>query len=164
MKTLEKTMTEFVLEENKYFDSLTDDDFWDSLIHLSNRIHNYAKLLPTPLTLGMFVPVDDDGNVLEEPEYYDKWLTPNKFSYTGLEFDSWKECCSIYKKALSNVLFDGFEITDESEGKSELWRLSNEDGFCLLFSNFYDRTKSLNLKTIEDLIPFKLKLTDNFKL
>lgn len=40
------------------------------------NIAKYAYFLKQPLTLGDFIPCDENGNVLEEPkEYYDwyKW-------------------------------------------------------------------------------------------
>jgi hypothetical protein len=55
---------------------------------------NYANFLNTPLTLGMFVPVDNNGNVLEEPN----------FNLTSLSNDvkigKWREA---EKKVLFNV-------------------------------------------------------------
>lgn len=56
------------------------------------RNENYAKFLSMPLTLGMFVPTDEDGNVLEEPE-----------KIFGLH---WKN--EDYNKAVENVVFKGF--------------------------------------------------------
>jgi hypothetical protein len=51
-------MTDFVLEQNKepyfYYDSL-----W-------NKVIAYANFLKQPLTLGMFVPCDSNGNVVKK--------------------------------------------------------------------------------------------------
>jgi DNA-directed RNA polymerase delta subunit len=53
------SMTDFVLEQNKepyfYYDSL-----W-------NKVIAYANFLKQPLTLGMFVPCDSNGNVVKKP-------------------------------------------------------------------------------------------------
>ena len=35
-----------------------------------NRMFKYANFLKRPLELGMFIPCDKDGNVLEKPQYY----------------------------------------------------------------------------------------------
>ena len=61
------TMTDFVLnQEQKLNEShLIAEPAIDS-------IFNYAKFLKQPLTLGMFMPCDEEGNVLKEPyEVYD---------------------------------------------------------------------------------------------
>lgn len=55
------SLTDFVINE------------WsiDLTIESRKRIYNYAKFLKQPLTLGMFVPCDEDGNILEEPNKQD---------------------------------------------------------------------------------------------
>lgn len=68
----------------------------------------YAKFLKQPLTLGMFVPCDDEGNVLEEPKQ--TYLTCSFFEHQQF-FNKQKK----YEKAKEKVLFEGFNI------------LSNED-------------------------------------
>lgn len=49
-------MVDFVI--NEY-----DNMMWDSF----NKINRYAEFLKQPLTLSMFVPCDEHGNVLEQP-------------------------------------------------------------------------------------------------
>jgi len=59
------SMTDFVLSQT------TPD--WLELCEFeenSYKIYNYANFLKQPLELWMFLPCDDDGNVLEEPELY----------------------------------------------------------------------------------------------
>ena len=70
-------MTDFVLQQGN--PSNTDSQFAD-------KIMSYAHFLKQPLTIGMFVPCDEDGNVLEE-------------------CDKIKE----YRKAKEKVLFEGLE-------------------------------------------------------
>ena len=43
-----------------------------------NKCINYANFLKQPLTLGMFIPCDLDGNVLEEPFNYEYFLKNEK--------------------------------------------------------------------------------------
>lgn len=65
MKTL-IPMVDFVLERRA-----TLDVNFCGLKTYSNKIDeifNYARFLKKPLQLGMFVPCDLEGNVLEEPE------------------------------------------------------------------------------------------------
>lgn len=94
MKTL-ISMTDFVLQQysNNYH------------ANTPTRILNYARFLKQPLKLEMFVPCDEDGNVLEEPK-----------GWSNGECDIY-DCCSIccceqYKKAKEKVLFEGFEYIE----------------------------------------------------
>ena len=54
-------MTDFVLEQHK---NPCKGDYTD----LFKTVVNYAEFLKKPLKLGMFVPVDEEGNVLDEKE------------------------------------------------------------------------------------------------
>ena len=101
-------------------------------------VHNYAKFLKQPLKLEMFVPCDDKENVL---------ITPTEFNPIY-----WSE---QYKKAKEKVLFEGFKITYQSDNKIYI---ENENKVTFFFWK-----KSPNAKIIEDLIPYNLELTKNFK-
>lgn len=57
---------------------------------------NYAKFLKQPLNLGMFVPCDEDGNILEKP---------SAESYIILETCEYSKEWIDYKKAKEKVLF-----------------------------------------------------------
>lgn len=61
--------TDFVFDIDKY----VSKDIWqfhDSwILQKLNTIERYAKFLKQPIELWMFVPCDEDGNVLEEPMY-----------------------------------------------------------------------------------------------
>ena len=41
------------------------------------QIFSYAEFLKQPLKLEMFVPCDEDENVLGEPEIYSQWVREN---------------------------------------------------------------------------------------
>lgn len=64
-------MTDFVLEQNKkgrvYY-----DDLWNIVI-------NYANFLKQPLKLWIFVPCDENGNVLEKPICQEYALANQKY-------------------------------------------------------------------------------------
>lgn len=91
-------MTEFVLEvENSA--SLQGTKL--------KRIVRYAHFLQQPLKLGMFIPCDEDDNILEQP--------CNPMNTKGC-----RDCaCREYKKAKENVLFEGFEIKNYSNEEIE---------------------------------------------
>lgn len=61
----------------------------------------YAKFISQPLALWMFVPVGDDGEVLEEP-YFDG----ENDMYYGAAKDA-------YNKAKSRCLFEGFSLSED---------------------------------------------------
>ena len=67
-------------------------------------IYNYTTFLKQPLKLEMFVPCDDEGNILEEPEDYEQRL-PNMMTEYNDEIYR-------YKQAKEKVLFEGFKIYD----------------------------------------------------
>ena len=62
-------------------------------------IFNYARLLKQPLTLGMFVPCNEDGNVLSEPS--------EKYDFDTTDFDF---LCEQYRQAKERVVFEGFYV------------------------------------------------------
>ena len=106
------------------------------------QIVNYANFLKQHLTLGMFVPLDDDSNVLEKPEDYEKRL-PNMMTEYNDEIYR-------YKQAKEKVLFEGFIITDETEF------LISKYGFSLYFNQIEDFN-------IEQLLTWsnEIQLTEN---
>lgn len=78
------SMVDFVLEQRlKHAESF------------KSKVYAYANFLKQPLTLGMFVPCDEYGNVLEEPID----------TICGVERYSEK-----YQQAKERVLFEFFEV------------------------------------------------------
>ena len=73
-----------------------------SFDQICNKIFNYANFLKQPLNLGMFVPCDEDGDVLEKPEDYENRL-PNMMT-------EYNDEVYRYKQAKEKVLFKGFKI------------------------------------------------------
>ena len=97
-------MTDFVLRINEIEKEV--DQFFDSWRMKQLRIiENYAKFLKQPLKLEMFVPCDDDGNILEEPKIEEEYVdehTTQIFAQYQYDLD----------KAKEKVLFEGFKIYD----------------------------------------------------
>lgn len=95
------SMTEFVLQQEEKLNTLLSDHISALRIASSyDKVIRYAKFLIQPLTLEMFVPVDEEGNVLEKPEEYD----------SGLWHHARKWDVEDYRKAQEKVLFEGFKI------------------------------------------------------
>lgn len=126
--TLEKTMLEYVLERDS--------------------TNKYANFLNLNLKTEMFVPCDDEGNVLDEPKPFYEGSNP----YEDYEPKYDLKECEIYKKALSKVLFEGFYYMKMSKQHA----LYNETG---IFASGVNLDCIFNGKTIESILTKKLTLT-----
>lgn len=134
-------MTDFVLWHAENFNFNTDD------LYSFNDVINYANFLKQPLTLGMFVPCDADGNIMEEPVNYNIWgeLHYNNGENNGtIGFEDHLK----YQEAKDRVLF---------EGKPNVRTTGNP----------YIRLKNIEFHlyglTIERLVTFELILTESAK-
>jgi hypothetical protein len=128
-------MTDFVLERSKQ--SIIDLTFEESIkktIKIVKEIFEYAKFLKQPLKLEMFVPCDEDGNILEEPD-----------CNLDIRVSEMKE----YQKAKEKVIFEGFELCPNN-------------GNVLKKGNILINIS--NLETIEDLIPYNLEVKNEILL
>lgn len=143
------SMTDFVLEQ----------DSRQGISKMLSKILSYAEFLKQPLTLGMFVPVDDYGVVLEEPNEKEQEGTPFEKPFTPS-----KEYLT-YQKAKGKVLFEGFECMHLGFSTIVIQREENVDDRFISI-DFY-RThkvfeiKGIEHKTIDDLINYDLKLTES---
>jgi len=90
---------------------------------------NFTKLTNRAPKLGDFVPCDEDGNVLDEPKNYDKWLSEDY--YTEVE-TTWIRNCSTYQAARSRTIFKGdWEVRSNFNGSVEVY--NNENNCAVLF-------------------------------
>ena len=87
------SMTDYVLE------TANSKDLMETPLQKLNKHFTYANFLKQPLELWMFVPCDEDGNVLEEPEPTVMW-TPR---------------IQHYQQAKERCLFKNFEFVEETE-------------------------------------------------
>jgi hypothetical protein len=141
------SMTEFVLnQEIKGFQI-------QSLMHQTSqkamRLSNclkYAKFLKQPLELGMFVPTDENGNVLENKSC-NLSCSQSDFSENGkCGLNGCYNQTKQYQQAKERVLFEDCGIIDK-------WFAQLSNGFLL------GKVECLHNLTIEDLIQFNLTLT-----
>ena len=133
-------MTDFVLEQLNEQNSRTKP-----MREVFNSLEKYAKFLKQPLKLEMFVPCDEDENVLGEPEDYEKRL-PNMMT-------EYNDEVYRYKQAKEKVLFEGIEFR-KNAGVNFL--TINEDTFA--FHDFNIKFKDL---TVEFLVQYNLELTES---
>lgn len=150
--------TKFILEQSKLIN--------DSEI-LSRLLISYAYFLKQTLTLGMFVPCDADGNVLEEPDLTCK--RPESKGNCQCGEESIKDCrewWSEWLDAKSRVLFKGFSL--------ECIKLNEEsyadiDGYICRGSDFFIHRDNIDYQTIEFLfnyaeeLGFEIELTESAK-
>jgi len=133
-----KSMVDYVLNE-KLNDTI-DKDLYD--IH-----KDYAKFITQHSEKWMFVPCDEDGNVLEEPisDY-----EPINFWNEGIIDEKHNILYGEYEEAKAKVLFKGnFSVIDRKTYK--IVKLDNK-------TIWISWNKS---KTIEDLIPYNLEVTES---
>ena len=131
------SMTDFVLDQEKEFNYGAVG--WKEY---TNNTINYAKFLKQPLELWMFVPCDDNGNVLEEKSIFN--TTDEEYIFYSDDFDK-------YQQAKERCLFEGF--------KEGIWGgyatfKYNIEGECLEVDNEFCQNK-----TIEELIKYNLQIS-----
>jgi hypothetical protein len=135
------SMTEFVLD---YAEVLTVVDNFKDAKHTLNKIFNYANFLSQPLTLGMFVPCDDNNVPLKEPKGWKAFIQEN--GWKSLHSDALNRC-RLYVQAKDKVLFEGFKY------------LKDDEGYYLEHNNVTLFPEEFGNTTIEHLIQDDLTLT-----
>lgn len=139
MKLIE--MTDFVLEYDS--EAKTPNDFKTDF---TEYVFKYARFLKQPLTLGMFVPCDEDGNYLEKPKIHE--LDHSEAVARNYE----------YQQALSRVVFEGFEIHYQGIQHVQL----NCSGVCLDYwykDNEFEKSGA-EIKTISDLTQYGITIKE----
>lgn len=89
--------TDFVI--NEFVPSIESD--FESLYKFHKKVAAYAEFLKQPLTLGMFVPCDENDKLLYPPIERLQYGGGYAMSETEIE---------EYKKAQGKILFKGFEL------------------------------------------------------
>ncbi|MFV0205317.1 hypothetical protein [Empedobacter falsenii] len=136
------SMTDFVLEQTE----LLYEKNQSKLIH---RVVNYAQFLKQPSKLGMFVPCDDAGNIVQS------------ISFTPCGCPVW-DGGQKYQQAKERVLFEGFEIVEKREVYNSI------NGILIdLDAQTWQIEGSIGIgggylidETIEDLVTLDLTLTE----
>ena len=102
------------------------------------EIYNYANFLKQPLELGMFIPCDEDGNVIKS--YYKDGI--EHFDGIGIE---------ELHEAEEKVLFDNCVYDEEMEVVR----------YGIGVDLFYTDGSIKENETIEDLVKYNLSLTES---
>lgn len=101
------SLTEFVNRIDELVPAKDYEMDYDTNSSQLNAIKRYAKFLSQPLTLSMFVPCDDEGNVLEEP-YIQRM-------YHMVEHRPYSEIEKEYNNAKEKVLFEGWTMRNKKK-------------------------------------------------
>ncbi len=143
------TMIDYVLEQDKHKEVRY------------KQIVDYANFLKQPLTLGMFIPCDKDGNISVPPQ--NKWQSNEERWGTSVKTEYWK----AYEKEKESVLFEGWELNQKdisklknviciTRGRIQLSFFKKDNQ--IFFDHLLNGTTKI-IKTIEDLVPQQLELT-----
>ena len=154
------SMTDFVLDNERFKE--------DSDVCIF-KISNYANFLKQPLELYMFVPCDENNIPLKKQTMYYSEEYIGKLK--GIEVEVAKlvnRKISDYYFAKKRCLFEGFELNQKDSSKLE-------NIICITINKiqitFFTKVKAcfldnltnnstFEIKTIEDLIPYDLTLTE----
>jgi hypothetical protein len=126
-----------------------------------SKLVKYANFLKQPLKLEMFIPCDEDGNILEEPMNYKYWVKKS----IGIPYILDLRQYEIYQKAKEKVLFEGFVATITN---NEIFIKSDKNNLIFDIENnqfYYKKTHYWQpVKLIEDLIPYNLEIKNEIFL
>lgn len=117
-----------------------------------SRIEKYAKFLKQPLTLGMFVPCGENGNVLEKPK-----------GFSNIDMNIGEHSKLIeYEEAKEKVLFERFEII-QGEGPACLTKFLVYNSEDIGFKKEWKGDWEFEFNSIERLCELDLELTESAK-
>ena len=105
------TLSQFVLEKDEQIRK-GESDVYD----FTMSVTDYALFLQRPLELGMFVPCDEYGFVLEEPIIGQS----GNEQYEGCTWDE-------YHRALEKTIFKGFYVKEYEEPKDNVLGVIKND-------------------------------------
>lgn len=147
-------MVDFVLSQDQEYNKPTPTYAYKVDLDNYKKVVNYANFLKQPLKLGMFVPCDKEGNVLEEPNCKD-YIVENSLTSIGVTQDlhikTYNKDIKKYQQAKDRVLFEGLKVELVKSGDQIYYLVKNDLGNIWASWN--------TSKTIEDLIPYDLTLT-----
>ena len=119
------------------------------------QIFKYANFLNQPLKLEMFVPCDEDGNIIQEPK------KENYTDSTGFVNNAYFIETNDCQKAKEKVIFEGF-VAKITNKELEIKSNNNTLYFDVERNQFYYQEILYwqPVKIIEDLIPYNLKINE----
>lgn len=135
-----------------------------------DEIGNYAEFLSQPLTLRMFVPCDENGNVLTDtsPLDYQREVFKGEFQFkSDLHLERYINLEKEYSKAKSRVLFEGFEYKKAEfcdEPMLEVFIPKTDIAFIYdCEDKNFEVEEDIWGEDVESLIKYNLQLTETAK-
>ena len=130
-------MISFVLQQANYTDVSNISEKYAT-------IWNYANFLKKPLKLGMFVPCDENGNILDPSDVF-------KSCEKGF----------LYGKAKERVLFKYFKVVEYSDNTIEIVS-DTAPNFIIPFKKLSNKDWEQRYNHIEDLLKsiIEIQLTE----
>lgn len=127
---------------------------------------NYATFLKQPLTLGMFVPCDENGNVLHEPkaeDYFNTKVPTNELTKEDADgLNRHYADLLMFEEAKEKVLFEDFIIVkSDVETLNHTTFMQNSKGEQFGYNKSWEESWNLYGVIIEDLIGFEIELTES---
>ena len=156
--------TYFVLEQKdtlKEVDKLSFFEIQTRINEFYDKTVHHATQMKRVLEKRMFVPTDNDGNVLQEP------LTSDYDNYCHIDggnvvdFESYNEAVYQHTQAKEHVLFKGFYSVDEktvSNGEVEI--IFGNLITLMIHRNHGSEEITKEKMFIEDLVDYNLTITD----
>lgn len=145
---LDKTMTYFVKEQFSKMMKSTNPALLQREL-FTDPVFNRANFLSLNLEKWMFIPCDSDGNVLDKP-------TPRNSNNT-IDYEN---RMMRYLDEKERVIFEGFEVVTEKFIHDTI-HYYIQIGNTKIMWNFNNKWVLYNeFKTIEDLIPYNLTITE----
>jgi len=144
------SMTDFVLKTVQT-PNVNEAICWEQTEQRLNQIYQYSLFLKQKLEPWMFVPCDNDGNILNYQDIKQSVID-------GTE--NW----SLWENAKERVLFDGFEWNVAKFCDEPMIEIESEYGYLVYDcqDGTFQNENEVFFESIEDII-FKLKLTDAAK-
>ena len=151
--------TDFVLEQKEHIkeaDKLSFFEIQTKINEFYDKVVHHATQMKRPLEKGMFVPCDEEGNVLKEPKESNYNLGDIHAGYFKLDVDK-------YQQAKERILFKGFYPTDENTVSNGEIKIIFGNLITLIIhgDNGYGGITKEKM-FIEDLVDYNLTITDDF--
>ena len=119
--------------------------------------NNFDNFLEQPLKLEMFVPCDNDEEILK-PQY----IAGKEVIYNELVEEFIMDKVKEYNDAKEKVLFEGFELVRFIDKENPCYVVSNGENEVTFHIGLYNFSKGVEFaKTIEDLIHIQPILTES---
>lgn len=149
--------TDFVLEQKEYIKEVDKLSFFEFQIKINefyDKVVHHTTQMKRTLEKGMFVPCDEEGNVLKEPKESD-------YNLGDIHAGYYREDLIKYQQAKERILFKGFYSVDEntvSNGEIEI--IFGNLITLMIHRNHGSEGITKEKMFIEDLVDYNLTITD----